>query len=178
MLTFDSIREIERIEKNNKKLQKLPDNFILDVNEYLAKKESIKEKTSSNILELENVKSTIRRIFEMRERKISEMALYTVKTGMPPENLTKNEENLFYTLVEGIKSHREKFFSDISREVYAKEEKAEQKKTEYRVKKTVPEFIGPDMKTYKLMEDNVVSDLPKPLNDLLIKEGIIERVKD
>jgi DNA replication initiation complex subunit (GINS family) len=178
MLTFETIREIERLERNNKKLQKLPENFLKDLNDYLARKESVKEKTAANLMELDNVRSTIKRIFETREKKIAEMVLYTVKTGYPPENLSADEEKLFYSLVDMIKNYREKFFTELSQERPVVEEKAEVKKPTYRIKKTMPEFVGPDMKLYKLMENDIVTDLPKPLNDLLIKEGIIEKVKD
>ncbi len=171
MLTFEKIRELERVERDNKKLQKLPDDLLDQLCDYLRRKEKIAEKTSSDILELENVRNTIKRFFELREHKIAISALDTIKTGIPPENITKEEEKVFYELVYSLKSFREKFFEELQKEPAQTEEKVI-----YRVKKTLPEFVGPDMKTYKLTENEMVQ-LPKELEELLIKEGVVEKVK-
>ncbi|MBS3053393.1 MAG: DNA replication complex GINS family protein [Candidatus Aenigmarchaeota archaeon] len=168
MLTFDKIRDIERAEKESKKLQKLPENFLSDLRDYLKKKEQLK--SSADIHELENVRNIIRRFFESREKKLLEGALYTVRTGLQPENLTKEEQDLFYFLTDRIKNFRENFFSEIQKD----------KKLAYKVMKALPAFVGPDMKTYELKENEIISTdfLPKPLNDLLLKEGVIEQVEE
>ena len=168
MLTFDKIRDIERAEKESKKPQKLPENFLSDLRDYLKKKEQLK--SSADIHELENVRNIIRRFFESREKKLLEGALYTVRTGLQPENLTKEEQDLFYFLTDRIKNFRENFFSEIQKD----------KKLAYKVMKALPAFVGPDMKTYELKENEIISTdfLPKPLNDLLLKEGVIEQVEE
>ncbi|MBI2233224.1 MAG: DNA replication complex GINS family protein [Candidatus Aenigmarchaeota archaeon] len=168
MLTFDKIRDIERAEKESKKPQKLPENFLSDLRDYLKKKEQLK--SSADVHELENVRNIIRRFFESREKKLLEGALYTVRTGLQPENLTKEEQDLFYFLTGRIKNFRENFFSEIQKD----------KKLAYKVMKALPAFVGPDMKTYELKENEIISTdfLPKPLNDLLLKEGVIETVEE
>jgi DNA replication initiation complex subunit (GINS family) len=209
MLTFDKIRELERTERDMRKLQKLPDDLMEELKEYLRRKEGMKEKTSSEIRELENVKNTIRHFFEFRENKIIGMALDCVRTGMPPENLTKQEEKAFYEIVDNLKDHRERFFEElhkspqtdaaaeeekleeIENEIEIKAEKEEHKeKTDifmttekpkqyaYKVKKTLPTFVGTDMKNYEFRENEIIDldTLPKPLNDLLLKEGVIEQI--
>jgi hypothetical protein len=55
-----------------------------------------------------------------------------------------------------------------------KEEKKEQKKPPYRVIKSLPAFVGPDMKTYELKEGMIV-DLPAPLDRFLIEKGIVQK---
>ena len=206
MLTFDKIRELERTERDMKKLQKLPEDLLEQIKEYLRRKEGMKEKTTSEILELENVKNTIRRFFEYRENKIIGMALDCVRTGMSTENLTKQEEKVFYEIVDLLKYHREKFFQELQKEASnaAEEEKLEEienaleiqaekeehkerieiipedkpKQHVYKVKKAIPAFVGPDMKTYEFQENDIIGldILPKPLNDLLLKEGVIEKI--
>jgi len=96
-----------------------------------------------------------------------------VKTGFNPENVTKEEQELFSMLVEDLKRYRENFFSAL-----AKKEK--EKRTAYKVVKTLPAFVGPDMKTYELKENDLIQldSLPKPLNDLLLKEGVIELTEE
>jgi len=168
MLTFDKIRELERVERDSKKLQRLPDDIIEQLGEYLKRKERIKEKTTADIIELENVKSTVKRFFELRESKLLLSALDTVRTGMPPENMTKQEENVFYQLVDKIKQFREDFFRELQKR---------QEQNVYRVKKSLPEFVGPDMRIYKLNENELVT-LPKEVEELLVSQGIVEKVED
>lgn len=174
MLTFDKIRDLERAERESKQLQRLPENIIEETKDYLRKKERMKQ-SSSDIMELENVKNTIKRFFELREKKIVDAALYTAKTGMPVENFTKEEEKLFYALIDDIKKYREILFSELQKEPVIK-----QKKIVYKVRRTLPEFVGPDMNTYKLSENDVLQldALPKPLNDFLLKKGIIEKIEE
>ncbi|MBI4014878.1 MAG: DNA replication complex GINS family protein [Candidatus Aenigmarchaeota archaeon] len=170
MLTFEAIRDMERGEAEGKTLQKLPENFMEEVRQYLALKESNPEKNSADIHEIENAKRSVKSLFEKRERKLVEQALYTVKTGMPTENLTQDEERLYLYIVEEVKKHRERFFS--SKTV----EPAPEKMNAYRVRSTIPRFVGPDMKTYELKEFQVLQEgeLPKPLNDLLLKKNLLE----
>lgn len=168
MLTFDKIRDLERTEKQGKKLQKIPDDIISQLKDYIRRKEK-GEKTSNDLLELENIKTTIKRLFELREGKILSAVLDTVRTGLPPENMTKEEEKIFYKLTYELKQYREDFFSELSRE--------EKEPNIYRVKKTLPSFIGPDMKSYQLNE-NEIMHIPAPLDQLLIREGVIEKVEN
>ena len=202
MLTFDKIRELERNERDTKKLEKLPDDLKEQLREYLDRKENITEKTSAEILELENVKNTIRRFFDLRERKFANMALECVRTGLPPENLTKEEEKVFYDIVDLLKDYRERFFVELRKEKIIMCEQAgipekptesaekpvceektideqEPKQYAYKIKKHIPGFVGPDMKTYEFKEDQTIEidALPKPLNDLLLKKGVIEKVE-
>ncbi|MBI2972081.1 MAG: DNA replication complex GINS family protein [Candidatus Aenigmarchaeota archaeon] len=172
MLTFEKIRDIERAEREAKQLQRLPEQFFDELRDYIHKKGNAKDKTSIDVLELENVRNTIKRFLEARERKLVELALSTARGGLPPDNLTALEERYFTRIAGLLKAFRGEFFDEIGREPAQKAEK----KTVFRVKKTLPAFVGPDMKTYELREGDVI-ELPKTLNDLLLKEGIIERTE-
>ena len=210
MLTFEAIRDLERGEAETKTLQKLPDSFMDELRDYMAIKESIAEKTSADIHEMENVKRSIRRLLEMRERKLTEQALYTVRTGYPAENLAKSEERLYHFLVEEIKKYRESFFRLLNASPThadepmdapepdmqkleippaAEKEKILAKETpptpaapvpvrRYRVTRTLPKFVGPDMNVYELKESHAIEEgqIPKPLNDLLLKKGLLKVV--
>ncbi|MBI4174836.1 MAG: DNA replication complex GINS family protein [Candidatus Aenigmarchaeota archaeon] len=166
MLTFDKIRDMERLERQSRKLQKVPDDLVAELRDYINRKEK-GDKSSADLIEMENIKATIKRFFELREGKILTSVLDTVRTGLPPENMNKSEEALFYRLTNDLKRHREEFFSELGKE---------EKKPlyMYRVKKTLPPFVGPDMKTYLIKENDIVN-IPAPLDEFLLKEGIIEK---
>ena len=168
MLTFEKIRELERNERDSKKLQKLPADVMDELRDYMGRK--TKTTTSADIMELENVKNTIRRFFELREQKILSGVLDTIRTGLPLDNMTAAEEREFYEMVDVAKRFRESFFEELRKPV------AEEKQSVYRVKKSLPEFVGPDMKTYQLKENDVIV-LPKELEEFLTKEGVVEKVE-
>ncbi len=172
MLTFEKIREIECAEKENKKLQKLPEDFLEKTREYLARREGMQKKMTADIMEIENAKNTIKRLFEMRERKIIDAVLLYVRSGIPAENLTPEESSLFLQTAEIFKKFREGFFSDMKKPI----EKKEAAQLMFKVKKSLPKFIGPDMNAYELHENQIIN-IPKPLSDLLLKEGIIEEAE-
>lgn len=170
MLTFEMLRELERKERESRQLQKMPENIINEIRDYIKRKEELRETT--DIMELENIKNTVKRLMEIRERKIVEMALYSARTGLPPESLMSSEEGLFNSILDQIKKFRKAFSENLAKE--AKEEKIS-----YMVKKDMPEIMGPDLRMYKLNKDEIISEssLPKELNDLLLKQGIIEELK-
>lgn len=171
MLTFEKIRDFERAERESRELQQLPENIIVEISEYIRKKEATAEKSSYDILEIENAKKIVRSFFELREKKIVDLALYSVRTQLPVDNLLPVEERMFAVLVNEIKKFREEFGEEM------KKQATEITETAYRIKKSIPEFVGPDMKVYKLNENDIVDNLPKPLNELLLKEGVIEEVR-
>jgi len=81
MLTFDKIRDLERVERQSKKLQKMPEDIPAQLKDYLKRKEKITEKSSTEINELENIKTTIKRFFELREGKIVSAVLDTEQSS-------------------------------------------------------------------------------------------------
>ncbi|MDI6721371.1 MAG: hypothetical protein QMD85_03205 [Candidatus Aenigmarchaeota archaeon] len=174
MLTFDKIRDLERTERGSRKLQKMPENFIDELREYIIRKEAIKEKTLSDMNEMERIRDSIRKIFEMRQKKILESVFETVTGGSLSANLMNEEEELFNRLVDIVKGFMENTFREINRKEIVREERIEERREVYRVLRELPEFIGPDMKVYKLRKDEIVQ-IPKPLNEFLLKKGVIEQ---
>ena len=192
VLTFEKIRDIHRAEKESRKLEKLPDNIMKEAADYIERKQHIKEKTNTDVYELENIKNIIKDLFEIRERKILNLALYSVRTGLPVENLTKEEEKLFYSLVNILKTFREEFLDklgnpaamvrmesngDISKKNGSndKSEKQKTKKRQIRVVQDIPEFVGTDLKSYSLKKNDIIS-LDEKIENLLIKRGLAKVV--
>ena len=177
MLTFQKIREVQREEKDTTDLQDLPDTFFKDVKDYLKRKENVEDKTDSEQREIDNIKNTIKNIIELREKKLINSTLYAVRTGMPPENMTPSEKKTYEIIKKALKELRKDFFEKVERgeEITQKETpEPKEKKDKYIVKKEVPPFVGPDLKEYNLKKGKRV-DLPKPLNDLLLKKGVIAK---
>src|SRR3989338_3323098 len=91
-ITYDTLFELLRREKNREELQQLPETFFADVVIYLREKNNVlsrnnddnvfsaeeKEKTKG---QLDNVKKIIKEFYEKRERKIMEMAIFKSRTN-------------------------------------------------------------------------------------------------
>jgi len=183
MLTFEKIRDLERAERENKQLEKLPENVLQELGEYLRRKEAIKNKTEFDIREIENVKNTINRLLELREHKIMNLALYSARTGMPVENLMKIEEDLFNQVVESLREFRKKFYEELNtptepQKTEKNDVKEEKSIVRYKVVKDLINFVGPDGNEYSFKAGDIIKedDIPKSLNDLLLKKGIIEKL--
>ncbi len=179
MITFEKIREIFRAEKDSRKMQPLPENLFIEIADYIRKKESTEGKNSSDMRELENIRDTIKRFFEIRERKLIEQVFISLATEMPPENLTKEEEELFREVSSILRKHRfsmdgQMRYTPLQPETPQKEE---QKTACYMFLKELPPVVGPDMKVYSFRQGHIIQDgdMPKPLNDLLLKKGFIRK---
>lgn len=172
-ISFEKLRELQIAEKESRKLQQLPDNILDEIREYLSRKKAKKDKTNDDIIEVKNVKNVIKSIFEKREHKIVELALLAARTDMPAENLLKEEEQLFYSIV-GILKNFSNRFSQSLEEIQKKKENAIKSEKEVKVDKRIriredlPPFVDKDLKVYSLKKDDVVI-VPDDIKNILVK---------
>ncbi len=173
VVTFETIRDIQRSEKENRNLIKLPDGIFEEIAEYIRRKESRNE----DFLELENAKNIIKDIVDRREHKIVNMAVMYVRSGVIPRNMTKEEEEFFAALVKIIKEFRDSYYTSL---IYGKREKEEVVAEEppkiemVQMTEDVPEFVFGE-RVYNLKKDEIAS-LPKELEDFLVKKGVAKRI--
>ena len=177
VITFETIRDIQRSEKENKSLTKLQDGIFAEIAEYLKRKSERKE----DFLEVENIKNIIRDIIDRREHKIVEMAIMYVRSGIIPNNMTKEEEEFFSSLVKTIKEFRDSYYSNIisgsvkQEEIKDIAEKPEEpKKDAIQITEDIPEFVF-NNKVYMLKKDEIAS-LPQDLEEFLVKKGVAKRI--
>ncbi|RLJ04965.1 MAG: hypothetical protein DRP08_00360 [Candidatus Aenigmatarchaeota archaeon] len=174
VISFEKLRELQLAEKESNKLQHLSDNIVEEIREYLARKTAKKNKTNADIVELENIKNVIKSIFEKREHKIVELALLSSRTGMPVENLLKEEEQLFYSLISILKNSRTKFFNILKNRRKLKEQTKKEANVnpkigeKIRITETLPPFVDKNLKVYSLKKDDIVT-LPDDIKNILIK---------
>ena len=197
MLTFEALREQEKKEKSSNQIEKMPENFVADLQEYLQRKIKKSDGSSDDRREIENIKHTIQRFLEIREHKILDAVMYASRTGLKPDNLTEKEQKMFDIMLKEVNGYRDDFLKTINEnsslnleettEPVAKtntdtKDEKEVLKTavrKYLVKRDVKKFVSPDLKEMELKKGDVFheNDLPKVLNDLLLKRGIIEETK-
>ena len=191
-INYKTLRRIQQLEKNQPLLTKIDTNFYRQLSAYLKNLEKIveKEENPQKIKlfndEIQNTKKIAFSIYELREKKIVQAALSTVRSGKPDlKNLLDIENKLYDSLVEQISASRKTIFEKKSEEVKKNEVKPEkiekkEKKTNtnpiVRVVEDMPEFVGIDMKTYSLRKEDVLT-LSKEMSEPLLKRGIIKQIK-
>ncbi len=109
-INFRFLRELQRKERESPELQKLPDDFIDQLRDYIKRKVELLSKpemlTFAEKKEIENLKPVIKCIFERREQKIVRAALHAARTGIKPKNMLPHEEALFNALKHEIVKNR------------------------------------------------------------------------
>jgi len=165
-LTFEKIRALQWKEKNEKKLQELQENFYSEIKEYI-------EKSSQ-----ENAVLVAKDLIDTRSRKILDGILNYFKTKEIPINMTKEESEMFYKVLDIVANFRESLFKEHSQKKEKLEEKKEEKKEgEFVIiTENLPCFIGPDLKTYDLKKNDKVF-LHEDLKNLLLKYGYCKKVE-
>lgn len=113
-ITYETLFEILKNEKNREDLQKLSTSFLSDVASYLTEKQDLFENSQSNLemfsdeereksmLQIQNFKRKLKELYNYRERKIVFMALSKARTNsniMDTSSLLGHEKALFNELV-------------------------------------------------------------------------------
>ena len=149
-------------EKNNNKLTELPDNFFQQVMKYLENKSKIKGKEES--WEFEPAKRLLQDILEIRERKLSSLALYHVRSGILPGKLMPEEQVFFDEIVKSTKA-----FQETMKEVLMG---SSPKMKVVALLEDTPEFVCIDMKNYGPFKKGDITTIPEENAKLLLEKGI------
>lgn len=200
ILTYETLYETLRREKAKPELQKVEDTFVQDALIYLTEKQQAYDDNLAKDdifsqgerdklgIQLTNIKKILRDIYDVRERKIINMAINQTRTGahiVDAEHLLRHERQLFDNLCQLLTQYRtgvlhkllEQRQPDITPLVLPKPEELqtappEPPKTKH-VKFTdnIDQFVGEELEQYGPYEQDDEAILPAKLADILINEG-------
>jgi len=198
-ITYETIFEILRKEKNRQDLQKLPDTFFMDTISYLAEKNIFIKQKKDELFDsdekqkiekqLVNIKQILKELYERREKKIIDMAINKSRTHnaiIDTSSLLKEEEQLFYSLIDVLTKNREETINNVLQGTMPSVKIQEQSKTReetkhkkdainLEIKDSVDKFVGLDLKEYGPFEDGDEVYLPKEIAQILItREKAVE----
>lgn len=119
-ITYETLYELFRREKNREELQELSKTFFKDLVEYInIKKQTLDSKDESDnftqaqrqkaIVQFENIKKILKELYEKRERKIISLALNKSRTGSDIINtkiLLEEEKQLYDDLLTLFNNYR------------------------------------------------------------------------
>ncbi|MCX8147114.1 MAG: hypothetical protein N3D84_01455 [Candidatus Woesearchaeota archaeon] len=125
-ITFDTLFEILRREKNRDELQQLNGSFFEDVIKYLEGKHNIIKNQQSGLfatderektlIQIQNIKKIIRELYDRREKKIINMAINKARTEsslVDTSALMKEERQLFESLFYVLNSFRKNILENV-----------------------------------------------------------------
>jgi len=193
-INYKMLRKIQQGEQTSSTLTKLHPSFYPDLATYIKNQEQavVSEKNPTKLKlftdEIQNTKKMATSIYELREKKIVQAALATVRGGTPDlTNMLEVEKKLYDALVHQISGMRKELFEQQPTGKEQHETPPNPEPSEpvlppansnpiVRVVHDTPEFVGTDEKTYSLRKEDVLS-LPPETSEPLIKKGVVKQVK-
>ena len=197
IITYDSIYETLRKEKYEPEIQKLPETFYNDVINYLKEKQAIVEtqKSQQSIFsdetvkterQIQNIKRLLKEIYERRENKIIQLALFSSRSEAQPEisNLLPEEQEFFRSINNNLTLYRKGIMENLLQLRYPKISKPKDIKTEeeeitklVRFLSPVPKFMGEDLNIYGPFYADDIASLPIKAASVLIKTKRVQEIK-
>lgn len=199
-ISYDLLFDILRYEKSREDLQALDKDFYKKVVEYLKQKDaillSINTPTSERELtriQVNNIKKILQEIYDRRERKIINLALYKIKTDseMINMNVLLEEERIMFdnlfllfskyksTIIDNVLSHKIPFAENID---LPKQNRKQERVIDpeqivsIRFVKPVPRFLGPELDTYGPFEEQDIASMPYKIASILIEKDHAEEI--
>ncbi len=194
IITYETIYETLRREKFRQELQQLEPSFFQDVVKYLREKKSIlksqqekesifaKQEIQKTHKQIENINKILKELFERRETKIIQLALFASKTNSQIQDMSvllKEEQEMFQRVKAQLDTFRENILGNLLKGIKPKIPKEKQetpvlKKEKNKLihfTKSVPQFIAEDLQTYGPFEANELANLPERSAQLLIRKN-------
>ena len=192
LITYENLYEVLRSEKYRTELQKLDHTFYQDVIRYLNEKEAIlasqskkdsifaSKELEKTQIQLKNVRKILKELYEKRESKIIQAALFASRSNMAQDtSMMLQEELSFYTeLNKTFSTYKGNILIKVLQNQLPTIQKQEQKdlktpdKTDtiaIQVVKSIPEFVGPDMKNYGPFEVGETIHLDPKIASILVR---------
>lgn len=191
-INYKTLRKLQQGEQASSLLTKVPTDFYKDLSSYMKTLERSVENEKNPLKlklftdEIQNTKKIANSVYELREKKIVQAALATVRSATPDvTNLLEIEKKLYNSLVEQIMVSRSEIFekpTDPPVKTSPSSPKTHPDRQEsntqpiVRVLEDTPQFIGTDGKTYSLRKEDLLS-LPGEMADPLLKKKVVKQVK-
>lgn len=201
IITYETLYDILRKEKFRKELQELDQTFFKDVLKYMEEKKDILQSqeqkesvfASKSIIttrkQIENVQKILKELYERRESKIIQIALFNSRMGAEAidRKMLLKEEQLLYDQIKGtLNQFRDDVLLklmegkmpviDDKPKVLKTNEEILKKTKRLRFLQAVPKFVGDDMITYGPFEAEDVATLPVRVSDVLLKRERVEEI--
>ena len=199
IITYERLYELLRLEKYHPELQPVDKDFFEKTVQYISEKRATlsthehkdsifaAQSIQKTRKQLENIQKILSELYERRESKILQLAIFCSRTQAPIQNQDKMlpEEKILYTsLVETLNIHRTQILKTllegkkpaIPETKDIKNEAASPEQKHVRFIQDVPQFVGEDMNLYGPYKPEDTAVLPAKVTDVLIKNKRAEHL--
>jgi len=190
-VSYEDIYELLRVEKYSTDLQELKPEDIQKIREYFRTKMEMLGKQKEGLkffdqsqkdkikLEIENAKKVLKDLYNWREKKLINRALFSSRTDFKLKdstNMLANENEAYLKMLELLRDNSLTFFRLFDPETASLIENVQPKglKNENRFLRfieDVPELIGTDLQKYGPFSKEEMAHIPKEIADLLLKQN-------
>ena len=197
IITYENLYETLRKEKFKPELQQLDVDFFKKVANYIQEKQEIlkaqQEKDSifspqiqKTRKQIENTQKILKELYERRENKIIQLALFSSRTKtdtIETSEMLEDECDFYKRIVKNLNYFRENVLYSLVRGNYGKTEKPKEIKIEdlpksnlktVRIIQPIQKFVGEDLTNYGPFEKEDIINLPSNIVDILIKNNHAE----
>lgn len=196
VFTYETLYELLRREKAKQELQKVEPTFLSDALSYLREKQQSYDDTIAKddifskgereklTTQIKNAKKILRDLYDLRERKIINMAINHSRIGAriaDMENLLTHEKELFENVSATLKHQRSAVLSKllelrepddiIPSHNHAPERKEKPDFADITFLDDVEEFLGEELEVYGPYKAQERAKVPQKVADILIKQG-------
>lgn len=211
VITYETLFELYRREKSRGELQELDKDFFKNVVNYLTQKKAISNNSSvdDNIFaenekmkaekQLLNVKKILGLLYELRVRKIVDMAW--IKSRDPgffidDSNLLLEEKSIYHNIIGVFDSNRKNILTNIlnynlpqSEEIELrcetikeikehKQEEVIKDELDLEIIENTPEFVGEDMNLLGPYEKGEITKLPRKIAEILLEKELAKVIQE
>ncbi len=197
LITYETIYDLLRSEKNHEGLQPLPHSFFDDVGAYLAEKERIlregelkqdvfsKQESQKTKVQVQNILHLLTDLYTRREKKIVELALAFVRTKskvIDTSALHAREQELFESVMSMLERSRAAVLADLltpkiahtttrTPDVVSQKVKSTTLQAQLEFVSDVDLFIDANLKEYGPFTPGQLAAIPTEIADILVAEG-------
>ena len=198
IITYETIYETLRKEKYEPELQLLPPSFFNYILNYLKEKQDLvdSQKKSQNLMfsgeiektekQIQNVKRLLKELYERRENKIIQLALFSSRTSTKIDlsSLLEEEQKFYKSILVKLNNYRKGILLNLLSLKEPEIDKPKDIKTEtqestklVRFLKDVPKFMGEDLNIYGPFTEDDIASIPQKVASLLIKKNRAKQIK-
>ena len=197
-ITYEVLFDVLRREKENNELQALDETFYDDVADYIAQKRRNVSKRAGSYdgldeekdkIQLRNILRTVEEIYNIRERKVLNLARTKARATKNLIDTTKilpEERPLFDDAVTMLSDQRDDVLRDMTGKMNDDRdepdtdagEEGDEDLEAVEIQRQLPKFLGSDKNVYGPFEEGQEVSLPSSVAELLVKKGRAERIED
>lgn len=206
-LTYETLFELLRREKNRAELQPLEPSFYKDFISYLKTKKQLLQEKQSQLsqgddvaklsLQIDNINKLMKELYERREKKVVNLAILNTKSGpeLSKEGMLEFEAKLYSDLVILLSKYRKGILLNLLNQNLPKLEDehliktiqtniSNQPKQEIkeallvRFLSSIPKFVGEELETYGPFETDQITTLPAKIAKILIDRKKAEEIQE